>query len=113
METGLYDGLKIIDTDTHWCEALDIWTSRAPKKYADLVPQVRENDQGGKGWFFQGQQMWPVGSTGSGSYVDPRGYKMPPWGWKKMEDDQDMMANTPPLDFVMQASWDPVAHASR
>ena len=109
METGLYDGLKIIDTDTHWCEALDIWTSRAPKKYADLVPQVRENDQGGKGWFFQGKQMWPVGSTGSGSYVDPRGHKMPPWGWKQMEDDQDMMANTPPLDFVMQASWDPVA----
>jgi predicted TIM-barrel fold metal-dependent hydrolase len=109
VETGLYEGLKIIDTDTHWCESLDIWTSRAPKKYAELVPQVRENDHGGKGWFFQGKQMWPVGSTGSGSYVDSRGFKMPPWGWKKMEDDQDMLANTPPLDFVMQASWDPVA----
>jgi uncharacterized protein len=109
MATGLYEGLKIIDTDTHWCEALDIWTSRAPAKYADLVPQVRENDQGGKGWFFQGSQMWPVGSTGSGSYVDRRGHKMPPWGWKKIENDQDMMANTPPLDFVMEASYDPLA----
>ena len=105
----MFEGLKIIDTDTHWCEPLDIWTKRAPKKYADLVPQVMDNGDGGRGWIFQGSQMFPVGATGSGSYVDRNGNKMPPWAWKSMENDQDMMANTPPLDFVAAASYDPVA----
>lgn len=120
----LFEDIKIIDTDTHWCEPLDIWTSRAPKKYRDLVPQVREDEKGQKGWMFQGARIFPVGALGSGSYVDRDGFKMPDSAWKSLaekgsfgsiaesalDDDQlDMMRNTPPLELVHQASWDPVA----
>ena len=110
----LFEDIKIIDTDTHWCEPLDIWTSRAPKKYRDLVPQVREDEKGQKGWMFQGARIFPVGALGSGSYVDRDGFKMPDSAWKSLaekgsfgsiaesalDDDQlDMMRNTPPLEF--------------
>jgi uncharacterized protein len=33
-------GIKIIDVDTHLTEPADLWTSRAPEKYKDLVPRV-------------------------------------------------------------------------
>ena len=33
-------GIKIIDVDTHLTEPGDLWTSRAPAKYRDLVPRV-------------------------------------------------------------------------
>ncbi|GAA2311492.1 amidohydrolase family protein [Streptomyces violaceusniger] len=32
--------IKIIDVDTHLTEPGDLWTSRAPSKYRDLVPRV-------------------------------------------------------------------------
>ncbi len=35
-------GVKVVDTDTHICEPYDLWTSRAPAKYKDRVPQVKE-----------------------------------------------------------------------
>ncbi|MFT7650632.1 MAG: hypothetical protein ACI8Y4_005406, partial [Candidatus Poriferisodalaceae bacterium] len=42
MLEELLDGLSIIDTDTHWSEPYDLWTSRAPAKYRDRVPQMGE-----------------------------------------------------------------------
>jgi uncharacterized protein len=33
-------GIKVIDVDTHLTEPADLWTSRAPKAYADRVPRV-------------------------------------------------------------------------
>ena len=33
-------GIKVIDVDTHLTEPGDLWTSRAPAKYVDLVPRV-------------------------------------------------------------------------
>ncbi|MEQ0558279.1 amidohydrolase family protein [Amycolatopsis sp. NEAU-NG30] len=33
-------GIKIIDVDTHLTEPGDLWTSRAPAKFKDLVPRV-------------------------------------------------------------------------
>jgi uncharacterized protein len=40
-------GIKIIDVDTHLTEPGDLWTSRAPAKYRDLVPRVvfRKNSE--------------------------------------------------------------------
>jgi predicted TIM-barrel fold metal-dependent hydrolase len=32
---------KLIDADTHMTEAHDLWVSRAPRKYRDVVPQVK------------------------------------------------------------------------
>jgi predicted TIM-barrel fold metal-dependent hydrolase len=37
-------GLKVIDTDAHWAEPPDLWTSRAPAKFRDRVPQMRRVD---------------------------------------------------------------------
>jgi uncharacterized protein len=50
--TGPFAGLHVVDTDTHFSEPYDLWTKRAPAKYKDDVPQVRENRR-------------PVGSRGS------------------------------------------------
>jgi predicted TIM-barrel fold metal-dependent hydrolase len=33
-------GIPVLDVDTHLSEPADLWTSRAPKKYLDLVPRV-------------------------------------------------------------------------
>lgn len=35
----LLKGVKVVDADTHITEWPDLWTSRAPAKYKDLVPQ--------------------------------------------------------------------------
>jgi predicted TIM-barrel fold metal-dependent hydrolase len=47
-------GIKVIDVDTHLTEPGDLWTSRAPAKYKDLVPRVvfRRNSElhGLPGW---------------------------------------------------------------
>ncbi|HEX7855814.1 MAG TPA: amidohydrolase family protein [Sphingobium sp.] len=36
--------IKVIDADTHYTEPYDLWTKRAPAKYKDRVPQVKELD---------------------------------------------------------------------
>ena len=43
--------LKIIDTDSHLSEPFDLWTSRAPAGYRELLPHVKEID---------GQRHWVV-----------------------------------------------------
>jgi predicted TIM-barrel fold metal-dependent hydrolase len=40
----LLAGIKVIDTDTHYSEPWDLWTSRAPAHLKDRVPQVRTID---------------------------------------------------------------------
>ena len=37
-------GLKVVDTDTHITEWHDLWTSRAPAKYKNLVPRIVKQD---------------------------------------------------------------------
>lgn len=50
---GLFDGIKVIDTDTHLTEPHDLWTARAPAAYRDRVPQVKTVD-GRRQWFVAG-----------------------------------------------------------
>lgn len=59
--------LWIIDGDSHFAEPGDLWTSRAPAKYKDRVPQMkRVNDT--VGWFL-GDQKW----TGLGGHTIAKG----------------------------------------
>ncbi|WP_241384586.1 amidohydrolase family protein [Rhodococcus sp. CH91] len=61
----MYDlrDIKIIDTDTHVVEPPDLWTSRMSKKWGDLVPHVRWDEQrGDEAWFVSGTRMSAVGS---------------------------------------------------
>src|SRR4051794_12623108 len=78
-------GIKIIDVDTHLSEPADLWTSRAPARWRDLVPRQQE---------VNGRMRWVVGDgvdlggTGASSVIDRDGGKMYGVGWMKMPVDQ-------------------------
>ena len=74
-------GLRIIDTDTHLSEPADLWTSRAPARLRDRVPQQREL-AGRNRWVIDGDI--DLGGTGAASVVDPDGNKMYGVGWMKL-----------------------------
>ena len=61
----------IVDADSHWCEAPDLFTSMAPAKYKDRVPRVEEVD-GTLMWVFDGH---PVGRYSAGGVVARDGSK--------------------------------------
>ena len=65
------DGLRVIDADTHLTEAHDLWTSRAPAKFADRVPRVEEID-GRPMWVVDGAEL---GFAGGGGVIDREGGK--------------------------------------
>lgn len=52
---------SIIDTDAHFTEPADLWTSRAPESMKDKVPHVKHVD-GKDQWFIDGDQ--PFGNVG-------------------------------------------------
>ncbi|EME67027.1 amidohydrolase 2 [Rhodococcus ruber BKS 20-38] len=89
----MYDlrDIKIIDTDTHVVEPPDLWTSRmSTKKWGDLVPHVRWDDQrGDQAWFVAGKRMSAVGSPAMAGW-----HEYPP--------------NCPPrFEDTDPRSWDP------
>lgn len=55
-----FDGITIIDADTHVTETHDLWTSRAPAGFRDRVPQVKLID-GVHTWVIDGDKS--LGST--------------------------------------------------
>lgn len=65
MAASTASGIRIVDVDTHLSEPWDLWTSRAPKGYADRLPQVKEVD-GEPTWVFDNQ---PIGGTGAVSVI--------------------------------------------
>ena len=73
MTGTILDDLKIIDTDSHWSEPYDLWTSRAPAKYRDRVPRMAERD-GKRRWWFD--DSIPIGLPIASSVVDPDGQKV-------------------------------------
>jgi predicted TIM-barrel fold metal-dependent hydrolase len=48
---AIFEGIKVIDADTHLSESHDLWTRRAPPALRERVPQVRTID---------GQPCWVV-----------------------------------------------------
>ncbi len=91
---GLADDVLVIDTDTHLTEPRDLWTSRAPAKYADRVPRVEVVD-GRDTWVFDGKVM---GMAGSASAVDLAGTKK--FGMSFMSDG---------FDEIHRGAWDVTA----
>lgn len=51
--------LSVIDVDTHLVEPADLWTSRAPAKYKDRVPQVLDSANGPQ-WMADGVRLGGV-----------------------------------------------------
>lgn len=70
-----FGGRKVIDTDTHFTEPHDLWTSRAPAALKDRVPQVKQID-GKRSWVIDGNVVIGAGANPS-STIDTRGNKWP------------------------------------
>ena len=68
----LVKGIKVIDVDTHLSEPHDLWTSRAPAKWRDRVPQVRPGPDGKPRWVIDGDRHLGVSSACSVVHADGR-----------------------------------------
>jgi predicted TIM-barrel fold metal-dependent hydrolase len=69
----LAEDFRVIDADTHFVEAADLWTRRAPKGYEDRVPRIGS---------FEGRDTWvidgmPLGPVRAGGVIDRDGNKSP------------------------------------
>jgi predicted TIM-barrel fold metal-dependent hydrolase len=54
--------IKVIDVDTHLSEPADLWTTRAPAKYKDRVPQMRKVGER-MVWMIDGQHSIGIGAA--------------------------------------------------
>jgi predicted TIM-barrel fold metal-dependent hydrolase len=66
--------MRIVDADSHYSEPFDLWTSRAPAKYRDQVPQVREDDENKRRWYLGDEILF---NAGGASYVNRAAEKVP------------------------------------
>ena len=82
----IFPGINIIDSDTHWSEPHDLWTSLAPAKYKDLVPQIKEHN-GRRKWVVNGDI--PIAGDSAVSAIMPDGEKM--LGLRFLKADIDMV----------------------
>lgn len=80
----LIDDVPIIDTDTHWSEPYDLWTSRAPSAYVDRVPQMTERN-GRRRWWFDTDIA--IGLPIASSVIDPDGTKVTGTAFFDMDND--------------------------
>jgi uncharacterized protein len=100
----LLDGIKIIDTDTHLSEPYDLWTSRAPARYRDLVPQIRADENGKQHWFVDGDKK--IGFLSATSVIGRDGEKRPGVEFFKLDNDHvhrasyDMTARVEMMDTL-------------
>ncbi len=94
----LLDRLKVIDTDSHWSEPYDLWTSRAPARYVDRVPQMGERD-GRRRWWFDGDIA--IGLPIASSVIAPDGQKVTGAAFFDLDN-----------DMVHRASFEPEARVA-
>ena len=59
----MFEGIKIVDTDTHITEAPDLFTSRAPAKYKDKVPYVKLDPDGVERWYVGDRNFGSMGGN--------------------------------------------------
>src|SRR5262249_41206956 len=62
----------IIDSDAHVCEPKDIFTSRMPSKYGDLIPQVKYDSESDADFWFVGD-IKAMSATFSVMFLAPDG----------------------------------------
>jgi len=60
----LFDRFKVIDVDTHLTEPPDVWTSRLPAKYGDMIPHMERMGR---------KDMWMINGKAAGA---PGAYTM-------------------------------------
>lgn len=91
----LADEVRVIDADTHMTEVHDLFTSRAPAKYKDLVPRVQLVD-GKEHWIVA--ESYDMGPARGGGVVDRDGNKFP---------HEEVKFNG--IDWIHEAAWNPEA----
>ena len=69
---AVLQGISIVDADTHITEVHDLWTSRAPARFKDRVPQVKIRD-GAPMWVIDGDKS--LGSAFPASAIRRDGTK--------------------------------------
>jgi predicted TIM-barrel fold metal-dependent hydrolase len=58
------DPINVIDMDSHYTEPPDLWTSRAPARFKDVVPKVVTDAAGNQSWVVNGDVPFgPLGFT--------------------------------------------------
>jgi uncharacterized protein len=87
------DGMYVFDSDSHWCERPDLFTSRAPAAVRDRVPRVEEVD-GEPMWVFDGH---PVGRFSAGGVIARDGSK----------EAADIALNHWTIDEIHEGAYDP------
>jgi predicted TIM-barrel fold metal-dependent hydrolase len=92
--------IKVIDTDTHYSEPADLWTSRVPDRYRELVPHQVARDDGGHAWLVNGDEVLSP-RAGAGSVILKDRTKVTLWDW-------DIQGGLH-VSQVHEASHDPVA----
>ena len=98
MSPEVFSDLKVIDTDSHWSEPYDLWTSRAPAKWRERVPQMVERS-GKRRWWFD--EDIPIGLPIASSVIDPDGEKITGTAFFDMDN-----------EVVHRASFDPEARVA-
>jgi len=93
----LLAGVPVVDADTHLSEWYDLWTSRAPPKYRDRVPQVRDVGSR-KEWFLDGKT---INREGASSAVAKDGSKVLGMGFRNLQ-----IADVHPGCYDLQARLD-------
>ena len=58
----LFEGIKIVDCDTHFTEPADLWTSHAPAGMKDKMPHVRRIN-GADQWFVGDKHFGSIGGN--------------------------------------------------
>ena len=82
---AVMQGIRVVDADTHISEVGDLWTSRAPAKYKDRVPQRMELD-GVYTWTIDGKHNLGTGSAVSAVRADgfkSQGFEFLEWTVEK------------------------------
>ncbi len=87
----IVDQIRVVDTDCHITEPVDIWTSRlSEQKWGDKIPHVRDHPDTGKPvWILNGEHASPIA-------------RMAMAGWREW-----MPSHPPTLEDADPASWEP------
>ncbi|MDG2003747.1 MAG: amidohydrolase family protein [Novosphingobium sp.] len=64
--------IKVVDVDTHLSEPWDLWTSRAPTKFRERVPQMRTLADGNMMWTIDENRSLGMSSASSVIHRDGR-----------------------------------------
>jgi uncharacterized protein len=68
-EAGLAEKYAVADVDSHVIEPPDLWTSRLPRRWADLAPHVAYDEKLGEDrWYVGDRRMFGVGAYAQGGY---------------------------------------------